>query len=80
MEIVVSLTILALVARIALPSVNRTIRQQRVVSAAAALTADIYAAFSVAARQRRPIRRHWACLALRWVLVQLLVEQPSCTS
>lgn len=55
-EIIVSLVILALVSRIALPSVNRTIRQQRVVAASAALAADIDAAFSVAARQRRPIR------------------------
>lgn len=55
-EIIVSLVILALVARIALPSVNRTIRQQRVIAASAALAADIDAAFSVAARQRRPVR------------------------
>ena len=50
------LVILALVGTIALPSVNRTIRQQRVIAASAALAADVDAAFSVAARQRRPVR------------------------
>lgn len=55
-EIIVYLVIIALVGRIALPSVNRTIRQQRVIAASAALAADVDAAFSVAARQRRPVR------------------------
>lgn len=55
-EIIVYLVLIALVTRIALPNVNRTIRQRRVVSASVALTADVDAAFSVAARQRRPVR------------------------
>jgi Tfp pilus assembly protein FimT len=40
---------------IALPRVNRGIRQRRVISATNALSADMPIAFSVAARQRKPV-------------------------
>ena len=49
------IVILGTMFAIALPRVSDSIRQRRVISAAGALNADIPAAFSLAARQRRPV-------------------------
>ena len=51
MVVVVFGTMLA----IAIPKVNKDIRQRRVIAAANALNADIPIAFSLAARQRKPV-------------------------
>jgi Tfp pilus assembly protein FimT len=55
-ETLISITVMGAVAAISLPKVNSTIRQQRVIAASNALAGDVEAAFSVAARQRKPIR------------------------
>ena len=49
------IVILGTMFAIALPKVNNDIRQRRVISAAGALNADIPEAFSLAARQRKPV-------------------------
>jgi prepilin-type N-terminal cleavage/methylation domain-containing protein len=55
-EMLISITVLGTVAAMGLPRVNSTIRQQRVIAASNALAGDIESAFSVAARQRKPVR------------------------
>lgn len=55
-ELLIAISVLGTVAAIALPNVNRTVRQRRVIAAAAALSRDMESAFSLASRQRRPIR------------------------
>ena len=55
-EMLISVTIMGSVAAMGLPKVNSTIRQQRVIAASNALAGDVEAAFSVAARQRKPVR------------------------
>jgi Tfp pilus assembly protein FimT len=49
-------TVLASITAIALPNVSQTIRQRRVIAAASALASDVEAAYSLAARQRKPVR------------------------
>ena len=49
------IVILGTLFAIALPKVSNDIRQRRVISAAGALNADIPVAFSMAARQRKPV-------------------------
>ncbi len=55
-EMLISITVMGTVAAMGLPKVNSTIRQQRVIAASTALASDVEAAFSVAARQRKPVR------------------------
>lgn len=54
-EVLTVLTIVATTTAIALPRLNRNVRQSRVASLAGVLTADVDAAFSLASRSRRPI-------------------------
>ena len=49
------IVILGTMFAIALPKLSNSIRQRRVIAAAGALNADIPAAFSLAARQRKPV-------------------------
>jgi len=56
LELLIVITVIAIVTAIALPNVNRTIRQRRVIAASSALASDVEAAYSLAARQRRPVR------------------------
>jgi len=53
------LVVLGVSFAIALPRVNSTTRQQRVISSARALSADVPVAFSLAARQRKPVLMSW---------------------
>jgi prepilin-type N-terminal cleavage/methylation domain-containing protein len=55
-EMLIVLTMLGTITAMALPNVNRTVRQRRVIAAATALSSEMESAFSLAARQRRPIR------------------------
>ena len=55
-EMLIVVALLGTVTAMALPNVNSTIRQRRVIAAANALSSDVEAAFSLAARQRRPVR------------------------
>lgn len=55
-EMLIVVTVLGTVTAMAMPNVNSTIRQRRVIAAANALSSDVEAAFSLAARQRRPVR------------------------
>ncbi|MGH7503445.1 MAG: pilus assembly FimT family protein [Longimicrobiales bacterium] len=49
------IVILGTMFAIALPRVNNSIRQRRVIAASNAVNADIPVAFSLAARQRKPV-------------------------
>ena len=49
------IVILGTMFAIALPRLNESVRQRRVIAASSALNADIPAAFSLAARQRKPV-------------------------
>jgi Tfp pilus assembly protein FimT len=49
------IVMLGTVFSIGLPKVNASVRQRRVISAANSLSADIPIAFSLAARQRKPV-------------------------
>ena len=55
-EMLISITVMGTVAAMGMPKVNSTIRQQRVIAASNALASDVEAAFSVTARQRKPVR------------------------
>jgi prepilin-type N-terminal cleavage/methylation domain-containing protein len=55
-EMLIVIAVLGSIIAMALPNVNNTIRQRRVIAAASALSGDVDAAFSLAARQRRPVR------------------------
>jgi len=55
-ELLMSVTVMGTLAAMGMPKVNGTIRQRRVIAASNAIAADIESAFSVAARQRRPVR------------------------
>ena len=55
-EILIVVAVFGLVSAIAVPQVNSTIRQRRVIAAASAAASDVESAFSLAARQRRPLR------------------------
>ena len=54
-ESVIVIVVFGTMASIGLPKVNRDIRQRRVIAATNALSAEIPAAFSLAARQRKPV-------------------------
>ena len=54
-ESVIVIVVFGTMASIGLPKVNRDIRQRRVIAASNALSAEIPAAFSLAARQRKPV-------------------------
>lgn len=54
-ETMIVVVVIGTMLAIAMPRVNDDIRQRRVLSAANALSSDIPAAFSVAARQRKPV-------------------------
>lgn len=54
-ESVIVFVVLGTMLSIGLPRMNQGIRQRRVIGAASALSADIPAAFAVAARQRKPV-------------------------
>ncbi|HJU75150.1 MAG TPA: prepilin-type N-terminal cleavage/methylation domain-containing protein [Gemmatimonadaceae bacterium] len=55
-ETMIVITILATIVAMALPQFNRTTRHRRVIAAATAVAGDVEAAFSLAARQRKPLR------------------------
>lgn len=55
-ELMIVITVLGIVTAIALPNVNKSMRQRRVIAAANALASDVEAAYALAARQRRPVR------------------------
>ena len=55
-ELLIVVVVLGTLALMGLPRMNQAIRQRRVIAATTALSGDIEAAFSLAARQRRPIR------------------------
>lgn len=55
-ELLIVVTVLGIVTAIGLPNVNATIRQRRVIAASSALASDVEAAYTLAARQRRPVR------------------------
>jgi Tfp pilus assembly protein FimT len=55
-ELLIVITVIGIVTAVALPNVNTTIRQRRVIAASNALASDVEAAYSLAARQRRPVR------------------------
>lgn len=54
-EAMIVVVVLGVMFSISLPRFNETTRQRRVVSAATTLNADIPVAFSLAARQRKPV-------------------------
>jgi Tfp pilus assembly protein FimT len=54
-ESVIVIVVFGTMASIGLPKVNRDMRQRRVIAATNALSAEIPAAFSLAARQRKPV-------------------------
>jgi len=54
-EAMIVVVILGVMFSISLPRFNETTRQRRVISAATTLNADIPVAFSLAARQRKPV-------------------------
>jgi prepilin-type N-terminal cleavage/methylation domain-containing protein len=54
-EAMVAMVVFGIVLSMALPKLNEGIRQRRVISAAGAVHADMPVAFSMAARQRRPV-------------------------
>ena len=54
-ESVIVIVVFGTMASIGLPKVNRDMRQRRVIAASNALSAEIPAAFSLAARQRKPV-------------------------
>jgi prepilin-type N-terminal cleavage/methylation domain-containing protein len=55
-ELLVAVSILGIMAAIALPAISRIIRHNRVNRAATVITSDLQNAFAVAARQREPVR------------------------
>ena len=55
-ELLLVITVVGIVTAIGLPNVNTTIRQRRVIAASSALASDVEAAYTLAARQRRPVR------------------------
>ena len=55
-ELLIVITVLGIITAVALPNVNKSMRQRRVIAAANALASDVEAAYSLAARQRRPVR------------------------
>lgn len=54
-EAMIVVVILGVMFSISLPRFNQTVRQRRVISATTALNADMPVAFSLAARQRKPV-------------------------
>jgi type II secretory pathway pseudopilin PulG len=56
LETLMTVTLIGTLTAMGLPQANSVIRQRRVIAASNALAGDIESAFSVAARQRRPVR------------------------
>lgn len=54
-ESMITLVVLGTTMSMALPKMNASVRQRRVIAAANALNADVPVAFSLAARQRKPV-------------------------
>jgi len=54
-EMIIVIVVLGTMLSVALPRANSGIRQRRVISASTALHSDIPVAFSLAARQRKPV-------------------------
>jgi prepilin-type N-terminal cleavage/methylation domain-containing protein len=55
-ELLVTVTILGIMAAVALPAISRIIRHNRVNRATTVIASDLQNAFAVAARQREPVR------------------------
>jgi prepilin-type N-terminal cleavage/methylation domain-containing protein len=55
-EVLIVVSLLGALSAFGLPTVNKTIRQRRVIAASVAVSRDVETAFSLAARQRRPVR------------------------
>jgi prepilin-type N-terminal cleavage/methylation domain-containing protein len=55
-EVLIVVSLIGTVSAFGLPSVNKSIRQRRVIAASMAVTRDVESAFSLAARQRKPVR------------------------
>jgi Tfp pilus assembly protein FimT len=56
LELLIFVTISGTVIAMAMPKVNSALRQRRVIAASVAVASDLEAAFSLAARNRRPMR------------------------
>jgi Tfp pilus assembly protein FimT len=54
-ESLIAMVVFGIMLSIALPRMNDSVRHRRVISAATALNADMPVAFSLAARQRKPV-------------------------
>ena len=54
-EMIIVIVVLGTMLSIALPRANSGIRQRRVIAASSALRSDVPVAFSLAARQRKPV-------------------------
>lgn len=55
-ELLIVVSLVGIVSAFGLPSVNKSMRQRRVIAASMAVARDVESAFSLAARQRKPVR------------------------
>ncbi len=55
-ELMLLISVLGIVAAMSLPKVNQLLRQNRAISASVAVASDVEGAFSLAARERKPVR------------------------
>jgi prepilin-type N-terminal cleavage/methylation domain-containing protein len=55
-EVLIVVSLIGTLSAFGLPSVNKTMRQRRVIAASIAVSRDVESAYSLAARQRRPVR------------------------
>jgi prepilin-type N-terminal cleavage/methylation domain-containing protein len=55
-ELLIVVSLLGILSAFGLPTVNKTMRQRRVIAASIAVDRDVETAFTTAARQRRPMR------------------------
>lgn len=67
-EMLVVLVIVAIIAAIAGPGWGRFMRNQRVNKAATLVANDLQNAFSLAARQRKPVQLNWATGSTRYTI------------
>ncbi len=67
-EIVIVIVVIGLILRFGLPSFSRSLRVGRVNRAATVLSADIERAFSMAARDRKPVRIAWSGGSMQYTL------------
>jgi type II secretory pathway pseudopilin PulG len=67
-ELVLALAVVGLLTLMTIPRVGRIIQRARVNRATATVASDLEAAFSMAARQRRPIRISCNCAAQTYTL------------